>query len=700
MAETALLPSLGAQAQKPTKWATIFTSRFNIGLYTNRNPLRSPLSAFYAEGWKLGSTDALLFGVNVELSSRLTYCRRPGNLQWSTQVSTHVPTSFYGFKETPTPGNPITTRVIVDTLQDISYFTTTTKTTILAAKGAGAGQAYFQGVSETLYFGDGVEQLKWQDFGTGVPGNNNGNLTNPTWLLGTQAPPASINVANGPPVGGHSFIFTAGYGYCYAYKARTANDPYVGGIPPGGTVPLGTPTGSASGLVSTASVTAFSAVGTGVAGTNTITGFGSADPQIDTISIFRTADGGSTYFWLTDILNPGATGWSYVDYQPDSVLNILVIAPRAAIGDPPPVGLVNLTYSTGRLWGSVGNVVFASAGPAVNSPGLPPGNGRDGWPPGQYFTFSAQVVKLIPVTAGILVLTTSRLEIIVGGQTGWASFYSVPLIDGMGFTTYNSATVGGSVVYGFTTDGQCISIDPSAGVTEIGLPVGDTIVTINPQSAYLAFHVSGSRDKALFLGNGGTGWYRCNPNMAPDGAITGPVWSPLANISAGAKALASVEVTPGVHQLLIGGNDPGSIIMNRDSNYNTFTDAGQAYGSSFIMGSIILANPGSMAALRFLSTQFKGIGSQPKVSVLLDELCDISGGGPFEPLIKFESEPPRLSPSTTIYSNRYYFKQGVNDSDPVPCYCLNMQVKIDYGATDIVQNELLSLSINGAILTE
>ena len=80
MPSQSLLQLLGSKGDKETRYAPIFTDRFFVGLWTNRNPLRSPLSTFYADGWHLGGTDALIGGTNIELSPRLTLCRRPGNL--------------------------------------------------------------------------------------------------------------------------------------------------------------------------------------------------------------------------------------------------------------------------------------------------------------------------------------------------------------------------------------------------------------------------------------------------------------------------------------------------------------------------------------------------------------------------------------------------------------------------------------------
>ena len=107
-----------------------------------------------------GKPDALIAGLNVEISNKSTLIRRPGLLEYSTASIPQPPTAFYSFQQTSG-----TIDVIVDTASVIYSVTPTAKTTVFT-KGGGAGQAFFQGVGDTLYFGDGVEQKQWWDAST------------------------------------------------------------------------------------------------------------------------------------------------------------------------------------------------------------------------------------------------------------------------------------------------------------------------------------------------------------------------------------------------------------------------------------------------------------------------------------------------------------------------------------------------------
>jgi len=193
---------------------------------------------------------------------------------------------------------------------------------------------------------------------------------------------------------------------------------------------------------------------------------------------------------------------------------------------------------------------------------------------------------------------------------------------------------------------------------------------------------------------------------------------------------------------------------------------------------MVLANPGQLAELGFITCEFFKIGTSPILSVLLDEVADVpisisaasqSGNqttytytttSPYTPVVgdyftitgmadagnngtfivnttgagiftvtnpngvthsgqsgsgtNFESLagyiaaatglPPQDAPllygltltPTTLYANRYYFAQSIGTQvPPHGVSCRSMQVRIDYGSTDTVQNELLTMTVFG-----
>jgi len=108
-----------------------------------------------------------------------------------------------------------------------------------------------------------------------------------------------------------------------------------------------------------------------------VQGNGSDDPQVDTIVIWRTVQGGSVLLYDSEI--PAPTGgssaiWSYLDSTPDTGLNSLIEAPIAFSNNPPPAGWQKWPIISEYL-GAVNNSVYFSGGPDTTT-----GNGNEAFP--------------------------------------------------------------------------------------------------------------------------------------------------------------------------------------------------------------------------------------------------------------------------------------------------------------------------------
>jgi hypothetical protein len=512
------------------------------------------------------------------------------------------------------------------------------------------------------------------------------------------------------------------------------------------------------------------------------------------------------------------------DSAADSTLSLLQLADLNGLNTPPPAGFSAMEFHLGRIWGAVGNTVYYSVGSDL---GVILGNGYEGFPPANFFTFPSKATRLLSVTTaygmGLLVFTTSDVYVILGngtalsvlnGATGITVFYAAPLLKGIGLASYNALVPRGGMVYLLTNDGRMISFNPAAqiiyqdpekSINEIGFAIGDsppstsitllggTLGSFNPANAYVTWHGSGSGDQALYVADGATGWFRCNPNQQPDGGV---VWSAKRTIVGGCAAVQSIETSPGVYQLLIGptassqlgtprivsavaaggGSLPaatyyfkvtaidgssgetlpsveasaivgasGLVTLNyvvdyraasvriyfsttpggevnyfTSSNLSTFTlsttsgqlsgsppgsngtaitggfvlyrdrtvwsDSGTAYASCKArIGANVLAHPGQTANVDFITCDFAAQGSQPTVQVLFDEL-----DAAFTTLSAAVNDPPQLATPSSVFSNRYYTRQATTGTQ-APAACRFMQLWVDFGSSDAVQNELLSL---------
>lgn len=688
MPDAALMALEGAPAVRPYKYIPISNQTFFTGLVTQRSPFSS-LDNRYNRRFLGGRPDQLFDGLNVELSNYGTIIRRPGLTAFSTATLPAPVLGFYSFKKLGSPGTSETIIVMADTSTAVYSLTPTAKTLVFT-KSSNAGQTTFQGVGSLLFAGNGIDLFKWNGTSTsnwgivapvtaptlsfvsaGLPWvgshaynlgdvvvDTNGNKQQVTTAgtSGTSQPTWAVDQASTTPDGAGTLVWTnegplglsptAGYQYVYAFKNST--------------------TGHVS-TASPASATTGPLIGQNIQ----VGGLRSADAQVDKIEIFRTTDGGATYQFLADIANPVSGTWTFTDTLQDTQLNNLILAPLANSNNPPPAGLTNLAYHAQRIWGAVGNIVYFSGGPDTTT-----GSGLESFPPANTFAFPSLVNRLVPLSIGLLVFTTSDIYLIAGTST--LTFYPLPYIEGIGLRSYNAIDILGSTISLLTSDSQFLAISASS-VSEDGFPIGNLLQQFDPTKAYVSAHVSGTSDKAIFVADGLTSWYRMNPNQMPEG---GPAWSPKAAITGGVTAIASLETSPGVHQLLCAQSN--GTVLYRD--FTNFSDNGTAYSAFVTLGSMVLAQPGQLAVVDSITLELQNVGSVPSLGVLMNEIS-----GSFANLAQSVNDPPDLLPSTTVMSNRFYLSQN-----PKGNLCRHLQMKVTFAA-EAVKNELLTISIYGGL---
>src|SRR5271156_2206103 len=164
MADPALLQLEGSQPSKAVHFVPLSMQHFFSGLWTQRSPFNGPDNR-YNTRFLGGRPEILTDGLNVELTNYGTIIRRPGFDQFSTALLNGAALTFYSFHMLSGGID-----VMADTATQVSVLTPTSNTSIFT-KSPGAGQTYFIGVGNTLYFGDGIDLEAWTPTLSATPRN-------------------------------------------------------------------------------------------------------------------------------------------------------------------------------------------------------------------------------------------------------------------------------------------------------------------------------------------------------------------------------------------------------------------------------------------------------------------------------------------------------------------------------------------------
>jgi hypothetical protein len=469
-------------------------------------------------------------------------------------------------------------------------------------------------------------------------------------------------------------------------------------------------THSIDGSVSTAApVKIIPSGGIGIAGNFkfTLTAPLSTDPQVDQIWIWRTAQGQATLIFVDSIPNKGSGGnWTYVDVIPDTsttgqqALNPFIPAPIASSNNPPTMGMTGPVYHLNRVWAILNNTVVYSGGPDTIT-----GNGNTAFPPLNEIPYLAQPIFLVPITVqngGILVFTTDGVYIILGTGTASNPFYttsyypSVSVAGPYAFDVYNNS------VFVMESNGKVSTLaveypfNPQTGYTEVGFPIGDQFQKVttggiatalyNPATAYISWNIGSSADTGMYVADGAVGWFRMSITNPPE---SGLLWAPRAAIMGGTSAVQSIETSPGIFRLLIGPTGAGPILF-RDVTTNA--DDGTNFAAPYAtIGNVVLAEPGEVAEVTFITLDSILTGTAPTAAILLDEIA-ATINVPFNNLNVTTADPPdiHVEASQTLYMQRFDTLQNGNGTK-----CRNMQLKISW-AQENFPSELLAHAIYGA----
>lgn len=516
-------------------------------------------------------------------------------------------------------------------------------------------------------------------------------LTQPTWqiakftLTPDQSPLQWLNLGPIPPIAAGSGEISATKGWFYWIALVNTLDNTVSNL---------SPMSANTGPIVNGNITI--PPGSGLPAV--------IDPQVDYVAIFRSTDGGSipilipglgNSYWTVPLTQYIQNG--YTDSTADVDLNDLITGAQAGENTPPLPGVANLTFHLGRGFYSIGNTVYYTSGATS-----PSGNGT-GTSAANSASLPSRVVRLVPTAIGLLVFTVSDIYIIGGNGTPSSPILpAVPYLQGIGLANYNALDINGVLIGFFTTDKQFLIFDPSAGLSYVGYPIGDKFrlndgnpgTSWNTATVSVAWYTNGE-DQGWFVADGQFGWYKLINTPSPE---SGVCWSPFATFEGGAGTIASVQTSPGVHQLLIAGGTGNILFRDLVSTTDVMSLSAESvpYPAYAVFGSFILALPGQVAKIPFITTKSVNVhpGSPLVIGVILDEALPYYTGS-FDMLNRWVNDPPNLKPSKSILSQRFYLSE---DSDEA-AYCSDMQLMVQW-APENAANELLGFTVWGAFEVE
>lgn len=415
----------------------------------------------------------------------------------------------------------------------------------------------------------------------------------------------------------------------------------------------------------------------------------SPDPQVTDIHVFRTTDGGGLPFFelpgspIPNWNNPNLTGGiiPIADAALDSELQIANIMPDQHFNDPPPGGMLDPVWYAGRLWGHRGHQLFFASGPDVSM-----GNGEEAWYP--VYTFAlphGQIVRKFPTPNGLLLVTNDEMQIVRGIST--ASFTVNDFAKDIGMRVWTAGDSDGTNIYLLTSDRQFLLLNAN-GFTSVSSAIADQIAQVDPTLAYVAQFRYTARTNMVFVGDGLTFLYPFNQELQAWAVREQPVF--------GAQAIGSVEVTPGVHQFWLARPDQAgnSLISQRDTTGQIFSDEGTAYPCHVVFGCIPLADLLTVAQVRDIALKHASTSSRVILSALANEIFSVANKQ-FEILQISSSEPPELSatPSLSFTGNRYTWM-----SSPLPEHVNEVFFRIDF-SDDANPDELYIWTLGGTQTT-
>jgi Ice-binding-like len=142
----------------------------------------------------------------------------------------------------------------------------------------------------------------------------------------------------------------------------------------------------------------------------------------------------------------------------------------------------------------------------------------------------------------------------------------------------------------------------------------------------------------------------------------------------------------------------GAVTMSTTTTLTLPTTTTGAVGNTYpafaVFGSYVLALPGQVAKVAFITTMSVKVGSPLIIGLLIDEALPYYKGS-FDIIKTWVNDPPNLPESKSFFKQRFYLSENHEET----AYCSDLQFMVQWPA-EAAQNELQSFTIWGAYEVE
>ena len=314
----------------------------------------------------------------------------------------------------------------------------------------------------------------------------------------------------------------------------------------------------------------------------TITGSTTTDAQVDRVYIYRTTDGGGTFFEHPSSPVTYSASWSLTDSTVDTALT--TDQASLAAQNAPPTASRGSVYFASRIWTFAGDVVYFS-----NFEEQKNGVEEESFASINFFNFGRTVTGLATAQKTLLVFTASSVFRITGDSL--TTFTRAPFLGRMGATSVANIAQGGARTVAWLDTAGTIYVTDGIGIEEIGLPIRSDLAGINQSTSSLTFHSNGTINWLIVQDSAQDKMWVYD--------LDNGIWNVPWNI--GGTAAHSGETSTGVYTLLI-----ARAFKPLKLTSTSYTDLGATYSASLTTGLMEMGEgkgPGEVANLEYIAVE-------------------------------------------------------------------------------------------------